>query len=421
MHLAGRDADFRAHAEFAAVGKLRAGVAHQDGAVEPVEKALRGGVVFGQDRLGVLAAVAADVVDGLIHPVDQFRCDDHVEELAAEVVRLCLDGPGDLQKFALGPDFDTGFQQVLDQHGPVLGVELPVDQQAFGGPADAGAAGLGVQDHAAGLVEVGVAVGVDVADSFEMGKNRDARLALDEADKAAASPGDDDVDVLRGLQHRRHHLAVAGGHELDRGGGKVGGFQPVEHAGMDRLGGLIAFAAATKDDGIAGLEAEGTRVGSDVGAGFVDHAHDTQGGGDALDVKAIGAVPFGKDAAHRVLLFGDLAQRVDNPAQAAVVKAQAVAHRQGDPTLVGGVEIEGVGVENLLPTPPDGISRSDQGGGFPFRGGTGEFRRCRAGLLADLGHQVGELAVHCASLFRPGGGVFENSAPEISKFPVRFL
>ena len=41
MHLAGGDADFRAHAEFTAIGELGRGVAHQDGAVEALEEARR--------------------------------------------------------------------------------------------------------------------------------------------------------------------------------------------------------------------------------------------------------------------------------------------------------------------------------------------------------------------------------------------
>jgi hypothetical protein len=40
MHLAGGDADLAAHAEFAAIGKLRRGIVQQDGGIDLVEEAL---------------------------------------------------------------------------------------------------------------------------------------------------------------------------------------------------------------------------------------------------------------------------------------------------------------------------------------------------------------------------------------------
>ncbi len=109
----------------------------------------------------------------------------------------------------------------------------------------------------------------------------------------------------------------------------------------------------------------------DVRAGFIDHADDAQGGRDALDVQAIGAVPFRQNAAHRVLLFGDLAQRIDDAAQAGLVQPQAVAHGGRDAALVGGIEVEGVRVEDLLPPPPNRIGGGDEGGGLAFGGGAG--------------------------------------------------
>jgi hypothetical protein len=53
MHLAGGDADLRAHAELAAVGKLRRGVVQQDGGIDLVEEALRGCRVLGNDDASV--------------------------------------------------------------------------------------------------------------------------------------------------------------------------------------------------------------------------------------------------------------------------------------------------------------------------------------------------------------------------------
>ena len=54
MHLAGGDADFRAHAEFAAIGKLRRGIVQQDRRIDLGEEAFDDGRVFGDDGLGVV-------------------------------------------------------------------------------------------------------------------------------------------------------------------------------------------------------------------------------------------------------------------------------------------------------------------------------------------------------------------------------
>src|SRR6266566_6901633 len=50
----GGDADFRAEAEFAAVGKLGRCVMQHDCRIDLVEEFPRGGVVLGHDRVGVL-------------------------------------------------------------------------------------------------------------------------------------------------------------------------------------------------------------------------------------------------------------------------------------------------------------------------------------------------------------------------------
>ena len=120
--------------------------------------------------------------------------------------------------------------------GAVLAVELPVEQQALHRAADAGAPGLGVQHHLGRHRRVGGRTDIDVADAFEMGKDRHPRLALDEPDEALAAARHDHVDMLGHRQHLRHRGAVAHRHELDRVLRQPGLPQPERQAGMDRLG-----------------------------------------------------------------------------------------------------------------------------------------------------------------------------------------
>src|SRR5258708_23438848 len=62
----GGDADFRAEAEFAAVGKLGRCVMQHDGRIDLVEEFARGGFVVGDDRGGVLGTVVVNMRDRLL-------------------------------------------------------------------------------------------------------------------------------------------------------------------------------------------------------------------------------------------------------------------------------------------------------------------------------------------------------------------
>ena len=79
MHAAGRDADLGAEAELAAVGELRRGVVQHDRGVDLAQEFLGGLLVRGDDRVGVVRAVALDMRDRGVDAVDDLRRDDAVE------------------------------------------------------------------------------------------------------------------------------------------------------------------------------------------------------------------------------------------------------------------------------------------------------------------------------------------------------
>src|SRR4051812_48913653 len=64
MEAIGRNADLGAHAELAAVGELRGSIVQHDGAIYPLEEALRGGGIGGDDAVGVRRTISRDVADG---------------------------------------------------------------------------------------------------------------------------------------------------------------------------------------------------------------------------------------------------------------------------------------------------------------------------------------------------------------------
>src|SRR4051794_4137363 len=63
VQLAGGDADLGAEAELAPIGELRRGVVQHDRRIDFVEEFLRRRLVGGNDRVGVMGAVALDVPD----------------------------------------------------------------------------------------------------------------------------------------------------------------------------------------------------------------------------------------------------------------------------------------------------------------------------------------------------------------------
>ena len=246
-----------------------------------------------------------------------------------------------------------------------------------------------------------------------MGEDRHAGLGLHKAHQTLAAARHDDIDIGRGAQHFGHHGAVARGDQLDRGLGQTGLAQALLHAGVQRLGGMEAFAATAQDHGIAGLKAQGPGIGGDIGARFIDHAHHAQWGGNALNMQAIRARPLVQNPAHRIALFGHLTQAIDNAAQARLVQHQPVEHGGRQALVAAEIHVEHIGIEDLVPPRPDRGRCRLQGRRLAFRGGIGQLRRRRAGAGADFGHQVG-LFAHFHPLPKPE---FDpNSAPENLQF-----
>src|SRR5262245_23919117 len=75
----GGNADLGAEAEFAAVGELRRGVVQHNGRVDLTQEFLRRRLVFSDDRVRMMRAVALDMGDGIVDAIDHARRDDRIE------------------------------------------------------------------------------------------------------------------------------------------------------------------------------------------------------------------------------------------------------------------------------------------------------------------------------------------------------
>ena len=218
---------------FGAVREAGGGVDHGGGAVDAVHESLLHLGGLGQHGVGVAGAVAVDVIHGAGDAVHHAHGEDEIEVF---LVPVGLDGG--LHGRVDGPDHAVSAQLhvVLDeavQDAPhALGGQLLVQQQGLHGVAHAGPLGLGVDDDALGVLEVGGLVHVDVADAFVVLDDRHAGLLHHGLDEALAAAGDDDVHVARVRQQGVHEGMVGLAHELH-----AAGVDALRLAGRPRRGG----------------------------------------------------------------------------------------------------------------------------------------------------------------------------------------
>src|SRR5262249_2396041 len=85
VNFVGTDADFRAQAQFEAVVEARAGIDEDGGRINSCGEAPRRRLVCRDNRFGVPRAVASDMCDGLLDPLDHLDGNNQVEELRREI------------------------------------------------------------------------------------------------------------------------------------------------------------------------------------------------------------------------------------------------------------------------------------------------------------------------------------------------
>ena len=66
MHLAGGDADFRAHAKFAPIGKLGGGIVHDNGGIHLIKEAGNGFRILAENGFRVARGLALDMGKSLL-------------------------------------------------------------------------------------------------------------------------------------------------------------------------------------------------------------------------------------------------------------------------------------------------------------------------------------------------------------------
>mmetsp|Transcript_28776 Transcript_28776/g.54625 ORF Transcript_28776/g.54625 Transcript_28776/m.54625 type:complete len:451 (-) Transcript_28776:2150-3502(-) len=419
MHLAGGDADLGPHAKFAPICKLGRSVVHQNGAVQLGQEPGRGRVVFGQDTIGVVRTIGADMIHRRVQIRHNAGGDLHIQILFAPVLIRGGKHPVDGLQPQIGMHMHARIHQGAHDALPDRCRHILMDQQAFGSTANTSPPCLGIEHNLENFFRIGVLVDIDMHDAFEVGKDGNTRLALHQPHKTLAATGHNHIDGVGHGQHFAHRGAVAGGHKLHGVLRQVCVAQALLQSRVDGFGRMKPFGAAAQDHRIARLEAQRAGICRHIGPAFIDHTHDAQRRAHPLDIEARGLGPIGKDFAHGVGLFGHGAQAVDDALNAVLCQVQTVHHGVRQPFVAAIVHVLGIGGDDVGAIGPDMLGRTDQGGMFARGAGKGEGRRRRFGALADVGHETGDI---CEIFHRSGpvvGGAQLDSMPPAGIFTAK--
>ena len=253
----------------------------------------------------------------------------------------------------------AGVLQRVQQPGHRLPGDRGVDQQRLGGVADAGPAGLGVQQDALGDVQVGGFVHVDVAVA-DAGLDRGyLRVADHRVDQARSPARDHHVDQAASLnQVGNGGRGPAADSSWTASAGRSWPTSEPRSTVDQRLVGLRRRRAAAQQHGIAGLERQSEGVDGHVGPALVDHSDHTERDALLPQLQPVGQGVAAQHLTDRVGQPRDLAQTGGDAVDALRVQCQPVEHRGRRAGGPGRVEVFGVGRQDLL-----GVREDLLGGG----------------------------------------------------------
>ena len=173
--------------------------------------------VFGDDRVGMIGAEPADVIDGRIHVGNDLHCHDHIEELMAPVV--CVGGDHcrvDGACCLVSADLDARLMVAGDEIGQELCCDLFMDEHGLGGVAGGRRRCLARDRDLQGLLEIRFGVDVHVADPVEVLHGRNGGILAHVPDERFATARDDQVDTVVEREQLGDGLTPGGPHEHER-------------------------------------------------------------------------------------------------------------------------------------------------------------------------------------------------------------
>ena len=189
---------------------------------------------------------------------------------------------------------------------------------------------------------------VDVAVADTGLDGRHGGVADDGVDQARPAARDDDVDEAAGLDQVRDAGPVGAGQQLHRVGVQPLGHQRGAQRGHECRVGPRRRRTTAQQHGVARLQREPERVDRDVRPALVDHADDTERNALLAHLQAVGQRAAAQHLADRVGQAGDLTQSGGDAVDALGFSASRSSIALGGARSAGGVEIFGVGGQDLV-------------------------------------------------------------------------
>ena len=170
-----------------------------------------------------------------------------------------------------------------------------------------------------------------MAVALQVPDDRHAGFLLHTCDEAPPATRYDHIEIFR---HARKHVAdggtIGGGHELDAFQRQPRCLQACNETAVNGLVGMPAFRTAAQNDGIAGFQAEGARIGRHVGAALVDDADDAERHAHALDPEAVRPLPLRHRGADRIGEPDDVFDAQCHRLDALLIETQAIEQRTAE-------------------------------------------------------------------------------------------
>ncbi len=214
---------------------------HQDGTVQLGKELLYRATVLGDDTVGVLRVMGADVGNRIINAVHLLGRDDGIQVFPPPIIRICGDHSVGARQATFGANFDPGCRERGQHLCTKRRCNIAMDQETFSSTTNSGAAGLCVQHDIQRLLRICSLVEVDMHNPLQMRKDRHTGFTLDETDQPLATTGHDHIHRVRHGQQALHRCTVPRWHQLHCILRQIGRAQPFDETAVNGLAGVKAL------------------------------------------------------------------------------------------------------------------------------------------------------------------------------------
>ncbi len=280
MDTRGADADRPAEAELPPVVQSRRGVHEDRAGVHLPHEPHRRRVIASDDRISMARPVLGDMLQGLVHVLDDPDGECRSLELPAPVLFLGFDDRfvagqflGSRQRDGLGTAMDLHlelFQQPANEPRYQAPCRCLVHQQGISGIGGRRKLHLGVHHDVLSQRQVGIRIDIDVTDPHVMAQHREARLLDHCFSQPNAAPRNDRVHIFIVPQQFQYSLALGPFHEHHRPGGHTGLLRSLPQTPGDHRRRVKRFGSPPDHTDVTRFQAERHRLRGHRWAGIGD-------------------------------------------------------------------------------------------------------------------------------------------------------